>query len=135
MSSKVDCSLTIYEAKANGVSPNPDATAGGIIEIRIRLRYQLCIKAHGAEVLIDDILTPEFITTFAMPLAFLLPKFSVMNVSNMLQSINVDAKVRDFLSPNIANFAVDLAKRHGAAVSGFMTVGGFRFYDGGSGFY
>ena len=117
MASKVGCSLKLYEAKANNASATPAAAAGGVIEIRIKLRYQLCIKAYGVEVLIDDIVTPEFITPFAMPLAFLFLELNVMQVSNMLGSLNVDAKVRDFSSPRIAKFAIDVVKRHGAALS------------------
>ncbi|XVF21206.1 hypothetical protein REPUB_Repub12eG0070900 [Reevesia pubescens] len=86
------------------------------------LRYQLCAKAYDVDFLAEDIVTPEFSTPFAMPLTFLLPDFSVMHVSNMLASLNVDAEVRDFSSPKIAKFAVDVAKRHGAAFAGFKTV-------------
>ncbi|XVF65570.1 hypothetical protein PTKIN_Ptkin09bG0259300 [Pterospermum kingtungense] len=128
MASKVGCSLKIFEAKANDASPTTaaaaaaEAAAGGVIEVRIKLRYQLRIKAYGVEVLADDITTPEFITPFAMPLAFLMPELSETHVSNMLVSLNIDAKVREFSTPMIAKFAVDVAKRRGAAVSGFITV-------------
>ncbi|XWS31124.1 hypothetical protein CRYUN_Cryun23aG0050700 [Craigia yunnanensis] len=117
MVSKVGCSLKLYEAKAYNASATPADAAGGVIERRIKLRYQLCVKAYGVEVLIDDIVTPEFITPFAMPLAFLLPELSVIHVSNMLESLNIDAKVRDFSSPRIAKFDVDVAKRQSADLS------------------
>ncbi|XVF31966.1 hypothetical protein REPUB_Repub17cG0041100 [Reevesia pubescens] len=125
MATKVGCSLKVYEAKANNRTAklHPAAAAGGIIEIRIKLRYQLCVKAHGFEFMIEDIVTPEWNSPFAMPLAFLIPEFSVIYVSDMLESLNVDAQVRNFSSPRIAKFAVDVAKRHGAAaLSGFKTV-------------
>ncbi|XVF70691.1 hypothetical protein PTKIN_Ptkin11bG0182700 [Pterospermum kingtungense] len=119
MVSKVGCSLKIYEAKANDAAA---AAAGGIIEVRTKLRYQLRIKTRGVKVLLDDIVAPEFITPFVMPLAFLSPELSVMYVSNMLGSLNMDARVREFSSPRIAKFVVDMAKRHGAALSDFITV-------------
>ncbi|XVF69284.1 hypothetical protein PTKIN_Ptkin11bG0068700 [Pterospermum kingtungense] len=123
MASKVGCSLKIYEAKANDAAATAAAAAaGGIIEVRTKLRYQLCIKTRGVQVLLDDIVSPEFITPFAMTLAFLSPELSVMHVSNMLGSLNMDARVREFSSPRIAKFAVDMAKRHSVPLSDFITV-------------
>ncbi|XVF84470.1 hypothetical protein PTKIN_Ptkin17bG0039400 [Pterospermum kingtungense] len=107
----VDWSLNIYEAKANDASSN--AAGGGdhdVIDIRIRLRYQLCIGAYGFEKLIDDVETPEFCTPFSMPLA----EVSVAHVSNMLESLDVDANGCEYLSPLIAEYAVDVAKHHEA---------------------
>ncbi|WRX09273.1 hypothetical protein QQP08_001760 [Theobroma cacao] len=106
----VACSLNIYEAEAKGAS----STAAGVIEIRIRLRYQLRIKAYGVEELIEDVITPELSNPFSMPLTFLFPELSITHVWNMLQSLDVDANACDYLSPKIAEFAVDVAKRRGA---------------------
>ncbi|XVF21205.1 hypothetical protein REPUB_Repub12eG0070800 [Reevesia pubescens] len=119
----VDCSLNIYETEANDESSNAAATAAAaVIEIRTRLRYQLCIKAYGVEVLIEDVMTPEFSTHFSMPMAFFFPELSVTHVSNMLESLNVDANACEYLSPRIAEFAVDVAKRRCAMENGLGTV-------------
>ncbi|MBA0679038.1 hypothetical protein Goari_010836, partial [Gossypium aridum] len=52
-SSKVGCSLKIYEAKANYLSPAVAITLTGsaVIQMRISLRYQLFVKAYGIEFL------------------------------------------------------------------------------------
>ncbi|KAK8504918.1 hypothetical protein V6N13_056244 [Hibiscus sabdariffa] len=116
--SRVGCSLKFYEAN----NTYPTDTDAIIIQLRIKLRYQLCVKAYGAEFLVDDISAPEFVSSFSMPLAFLMSNLCVMFISDQLSDLNVDAGVRDFSSPRIAKFAFDTAKRYGAAVSGFMTV-------------
>ncbi|MBA0736007.1 hypothetical protein Gogos_009606, partial [Gossypium gossypioides] len=123
-SSKVGCSLKIYEAKANYLSPAAAValTGSAVIQIRINLRYQLFVKAYGIEFLVDEIITPEFVTRVVVPLDFLLSGLSVMIVSNALANLKVDARVIDYSSPRIANFVADMAKLRGIAVSDFITV-------------
>ncbi|KAH1109011.1 hypothetical protein J1N35_012779 [Gossypium stocksii] len=123
-SSKVGCSLKIYGAKANYLSPAAAAAAAGsaVIQIRINLRYQLFVKAYGIEFLVDEIITPEFATRVAVPLDFLLSGLSVMIVSDALANLKVDARVIDYSSLRIVNFIVDMAKVRGIAVSDFVTV-------------
>ncbi|PPD92111.1 hypothetical protein GOBAR_DD10938 [Gossypium barbadense] len=96
-SSKVGCSLKIYEAKANHLSLAAVVALAGsvVIQIRINLRYQLFVKAYGIEFLHDD---------------------------RLLRDLKVDAKVIDYSSPRIANFVVNMAKLRGIAVSDFITV-------------
>lgn len=87
------------------------------------MRYQLCIKAYDAEVMIDDIVTPEFTTPFAMPLsAFLLPELSAMNASTMLRSLNLDAKVLEYSILRIAKFLFDVAKVPNATLRWFRVL-------------
>ncbi|KAK8615366.1 hypothetical protein V6N13_069139 [Hibiscus sabdariffa] len=62
--SRVGCSLKFYEAN----NTYPTATDATIIQ----LRYQLCVKAYGAEFLVDDISAPELVSSFSMPLASLM---------------------------------------------------------------
>ncbi|MBA0679039.1 hypothetical protein Goari_010837 [Gossypium aridum] len=122
--SKVGCSLKIYEAKANYLSPATTvaATGSAIIQIRSNLRYHLFVKAYGIEFLVDKIITPEFVTRVIMQLDFLLSGFSVMIVSNALANLKVDARVIDYSSLRIANFVVDMAKVWGVAISDFITA-------------
>ncbi|MBA0795139.1 hypothetical protein Gohar_006039 [Gossypium harknessii] len=88
-SSNVGCSLKIYEAKANYLSPTTTVAAAGsaIIQIRINLRYHLFVKAYGIEFLVDEIITPEFVTRVVLQLDFLLSGFSVMVVSDALANL------------------------------------------------
>ncbi|TYH56260.1 hypothetical protein ES332_D08G004700v1 [Gossypium tomentosum] len=111
-SSKVGCSLKIYEAKANHLSLAAVVALAGsvVIQIRINLRYQLFVKAYGIEFLVDKIITPEFVTRVTVPLDFLLSGLSMMIVSYATSS------------PRIANFVVNMAKLRGIAVSDFITV-------------
>ncbi|MBA0553052.1 hypothetical protein Golob_012269 [Gossypium lobatum] len=90
--------------------------------MRINLRYQLFVKAYGIEFLVDEIITPEFVTRVVVPLDFLLSGLSAMIVSDALANLKVDAKVIDYSSPRIANFVVNMAKLRGIAVSDFITV-------------
>ncbi|KAB2015153.1 hypothetical protein ES319_D08G004100v1 [Gossypium barbadense] len=110
-SSKVGCSLKIYEAKANHLSLAAVVALAGsvVIQIRINLRYQLFVKAYGIEFLVDKIITPEFVT-------------HVTHDDRLLRDLKVDAKVIDYSSPRIANFVVNMAKLRGIAVSDFITV-------------
>ncbi|TYG55711.1 hypothetical protein ES288_D08G004600v1 [Gossypium darwinii] len=110
-SSKVGCSLKIYEAKANHLSLAAVVALAGsvVIQIRINLRYQLFVKAYGIEFLVDKIITPEFVT-------------HVEHDDRLLRDLKVDAKVIDYSSPRIANFVVNMAKLRGIAVSDFITV-------------
>ncbi|MFQ6625233.1 hypothetical protein Gotur_006043 [Gossypium turneri] len=123
-SSKVGCSLKIFEAKANHLSPAAVVALAGsvVIQIRINLRYQLFVKAYDIEFLVDEIITPEFVTHVTVPLDFLLSGLSMMIVSDALANLKVDAKVIDYSSPRIANFVVNTAKLRGIAVSDFITV-------------
>ncbi|MFQ6625232.1 hypothetical protein Gotur_006044 [Gossypium turneri] len=122
-SSNVGCSLKIYEAKANYVSPAAGGGGGSvIIQMRIKLRYQLFFKAYDVEFLVEEIITPEFVTAVSVPLDSFLSGSSVMIVSKVLADLKVDAKVIEYSSSKIAKFVVDMAKRRGAAVSDFMTV-------------
>ncbi|MBA0762287.1 hypothetical protein Gotri_011924 [Gossypium trilobum] len=123
-SSKVGCSLKIYEAKANYLPPATTVAAAGsaIIQIRINLRYHLFVKAYDIEFLVDEIITSEFVTPIVVQLDFLLSGFSVMIVSDALANLKVDARVIDYSSLRIANFVVDMAKVWGVAVSDFITV-------------
>ncbi|MBA0853805.1 hypothetical protein Goshw_022153 [Gossypium schwendimanii] len=123
-SSKVGCSLKIYEAKANYLSPAAviALTGSAVIQMRINLRYQLFVKAYGIEFLVDEIITPECVTRIVVPLDFLLSGLSAMIVSDALANLNVDARVIDYSSPRIANFVADMAKLRGIAVSDFITV-------------
>ncbi|MBA0795137.1 hypothetical protein Gohar_006037 [Gossypium harknessii] len=120
-SSKVGCSLKIYEAKANHLSPAAVVALAGsvVIQIRINLRYQLFVKAYDIEFLVDEIITPEFVTHVTVPLDFLLSGLSMMIVSDALANLKVDAKVIDYSSSRIANFVVNI---RGIAVSDFITV-------------
>ncbi|KAK5810359.1 Trigger factor [Gossypium arboreum] len=121
-SSNVGCSLKIYEA-ANYVSPAAGGGGGcAVIQMRVKLRYQLFVKAYDVEFLVEEIITPEFVTAVSVPLGSFLSGFSVMIVSKVLADLKVDAKVIEYSSPKIAKFVVDMAKRWGSAVSDFMTV-------------
>ncbi|KAK8282129.1 hypothetical protein V6Z11_D08G004900 [Gossypium hirsutum] len=108
-SSKVGCSLKIYEAKANHLSLAAVVALAGsvVIQIRINLRYQLFVKAYGIEFLVDKIITSEFVTH---------------HDDRLLRDLKVDAKVIDYSSPRIANFVVNMTKLRGIAVSDFITV-------------
>ncbi|KAG4132098.1 hypothetical protein ERO13_D08G011066v2 [Gossypium hirsutum] len=110
-SSKVGCSLKIYEAKANHLSLAAVVALAGsvVIQIRINLRYQLFVKAYGIEFLVDKIITSEFVT-------------HVTHDDRLLRDLKVDAKVIDYSSPRIANFVVNMTKLRGIAVSDFITV-------------
>ncbi|KAK8338997.1 hypothetical protein V6Z11_A08G005400 [Gossypium hirsutum] len=99
-SSKLGCSLKIYEAKANYLS-----SAAACIEF-----------------LVEEIITPEFVTRAVVPLDFLLSGLSVMIVSDALANLKVDARVIDYSSPRIANFIVNMAKFRGISVLDFITV-------------
>ncbi|TYI67255.1 hypothetical protein E1A91_D08G004000v1 [Gossypium mustelinum] len=113
VSSNVGCSLKIYEAKANYVSPTAGGGGGSAVsQMRIKLRYHLFVKAYDVEFLVEEIITPEFVTAVSVPLDSFLSGSSVMIVS----------KVIEYSSPKIAKFVVDMAKRRGAAVSDFLTV-------------
>ena len=72
--------------------------------------------------MIENVITPEFSSPFSMPLAFLFPELSVTHVSNLLESLDVDANACEYLSPIIAEFAVDVAKRHGAMENSSRTI-------------
>ncbi|TYG55710.1 hypothetical protein ES288_D08G004500v1 [Gossypium darwinii] len=113
VSSNVGCSLEIYEAKANFVSPTAGGGGGSAVsQMHIKLRYHLFVKAYDVEFLVEEIITPEFVTAVSVPLDSFLSGSSVMIVS----------KVIEYSSPKIAKFVVDMAKRRGAAVSDFLTV-------------
>lgn len=106
----VGCTLNVYEAEANDASFNA-ANEGGhamIIDVRIKLRYQLCIPACGLEeFIIDDVTAPEVSTLFPMASS----EVSETDVSSMLESLGtVDAYACTYLSPKIADFAVGIAK-------------------------
>ncbi|OMO57047.1 hypothetical protein CCACVL1_26029 [Corchorus capsularis] len=122
---KVGCKVKVYEEKADNALLSPP---GGLInKLRFQLRYQLCIKVQDVEHMLDDITAPEFIHYFTIPWAFVSPspslEMSVNHVSNMLISLNVEPKVREFVTPKIAQFAVDLSKRYDSSVlPSFMTV-------------
>ncbi|OMO89106.1 hypothetical protein CCACVL1_08019 [Corchorus capsularis] len=128
-SSTVECSfINIFEEERKNPSSAADddeaapPSWGGLIEVRIRLWHQLWIKAYKFEHCISDVTTPTFVNCFSMPLTFLLPELSVSLVSEKLRSIHVvDPRVCDILSPKIAEFAVDVAKRRGPTKS-FLTV-------------
>ncbi|KAK5810360.1 hypothetical protein PVK06_025672 [Gossypium arboreum] len=122
--SKVGCSLKIYEVVANYLSPAAAValTGSAVIQVRINLRYKLFVKAYGIEFLVDEIITPEFVTRVVVPLDFLLSGLSMMIVSDALANLKLDARVIDYSSPRIANFVADMAKVRGIAVSDFITV-------------
>ncbi|XVF66804.1 hypothetical protein PTKIN_Ptkin10aG0067100 [Pterospermum kingtungense] len=63
-------------------------------------------------------MTSKFCTPFPMPLA----RVSIAHVSNMLESLNVDANECRYLSPIIADFAADVAKRLGAMDNSSKTI-------------
>ncbi|PPR97594.1 hypothetical protein GOBAR_AA23097 [Gossypium barbadense] len=104
--------------------PLPHVTLAGsaVIQIRINLRYQLFVQAYGIEFLVEEIITPEFVTRAVVPLDFLLSGLSVMIVSDALANLKVDARVIDYSSPRIANFIVNMAKFRGISVLDFITV-------------
>ncbi|KAG4132097.1 hypothetical protein ERO13_D08G011033v2 [Gossypium hirsutum] len=113
VSSNVCCSLKIYEAKANYVSPTAGGGGGSAVsQMPIKLRYHIFVKAYDVEFLVEEIITPEFVTAVSVSLDSFLSGSSVMIVS----------KVIEYSSPKVAKFVVDMAKRRGAAVSDFLTV-------------
>ncbi|OMO76855.1 hypothetical protein CCACVL1_15314 [Corchorus capsularis] len=113
-------------AKANNEVPSSCAGNSVIIKIGIQLRYQLCIDVPNLRVMVDDITTPAFIYKFSIPLALLSlqPAMVVKHVSNiLLLGMNVEPTVRDFASPRIAKFVLEMTKRHRSSqLPNFMMV-------------
>ena len=85
------------------------------VELRIRLQYQLKFTRNGFTKVLDEVLTPEYITSHKFPIIFPLSLWRECFLSDdtFFKSLNLDANVSRYLRPKIAEAVISLAERLG----------------------
>ena len=110
-------------------SEDPLRKSMGVIEIRMRQRYQLRLKTSSANVndpaatlaLVEDIVSPDFVEDFDFPPHVLASsEFRKLSILDMLKSFCFDPHLCECLRPCIESFAIDASQAFG--VNKFVVV-------------
>nr|POF21636.1 hypothetical protein CFP56_24761 [Quercus suber] len=110
-------------------SEDPLRKSMGVIEIRMRQRYQLQLKTSSTNVndpattlaLVEDIVSPDFVEDFDFPPHVLASsEFRKLSVLDMLKSFCFDPYLCECLRPRIESFAIDASQAFG--VNKFVVV-------------